>query len=426
MKINLDRVIKDIETLATFTATPGNGVTRLSYTKEDRAAREYLISEMKKIGLKVWEDGFSNLFGRREGKNPEAPVILIGSHYDSVTNGGAFDGVAGVVAALEVLRVFEENNIENYYPIEIIAMNAEEGHRFGVGTGVANSRALIGRFVEEELDLAKDKNGISKRQAMIEYGFTPDLESAKRPEGSIKTFIELHVEQGPILDNNKKEIGLVEDFPGIGRYKVKFQGELKATTAPMDIRKDALVAASKFVLAVNKILKEIGGGITGNVGELTISPNSHQFVPEFAEASVEVRVFDDKVLSEVNLYEEFKKEIEAIEEETKVKIELSEVARRGYSNPTPPSHMSAKNNEIAKKICDELGYSCMVLKEGTGHDAMMMSEFIPTNMIFVPSKRGGITHHPDEWTEYEDLKKGIDVLLYSVKELSSSEEMQQD
>jgi amidase, hydantoinase/carbamoylase family len=426
MKVNLDRVIKDIETLATFTSTPGNGVTRLSYTKEDRLAREYLKSEMKKFGLKVWEDGFSNLFGRREGKNPKAPVIMIGSHYDSVTNGGAFDGVAGVVAALEVLRIFEENNIHNYYPIEIIAMNAEEGHRFGVGTGVANSRALIGRFVEEELDFAKDKNGISKRQAMIEYGFTPDLDSAKRPKGSIKTFIELHVEQGPILDNNKKDIGLVENFPGIGRYKVKFQGQLKASTAPMNTRRDALVAASKFVLAVNKIAQKVGDAITGTVGELRISPNSHQLVPEFAEASVEIRVFDEEGLSKVNLYDEFEKELKVIEEETKVKIELSEVARRGYSNPTPPSHMSSKNNEIAKRICERLGYSCMVLKEGTGHDAMMMSEFTPTNMIFVPSKRGGTTHNPDEWTDYEDIKKGIDVLMYSVKELSAFEEAQQD
>src|SRR5690625_3389148 len=119
METNLNRVIQDIETLATFSATPGNGVTRSSYSKEDQLAKDYLRKEMEKIGLKIWEDGFSTLFGRREGKNPDAPAIMIGSHYDSVLNGGRFDGVAGVVAALEVLRVFEENNIDNYYPIEI-------------------------------------------------------------------------------------------------------------------------------------------------------------------------------------------------------------------------------------------------------------------------------------------------------------------
>lgn len=130
MKVNLDRIIRDIETLAAFTSTPGQGVTRSSYSKEDKLAKAYIKNEMEKIGLNVWEDGFSTLFGRREGKNPDAPVIMIGSHYDSVVNGGAFDGTAGTIAALEVLRVFHENNIENEFPIEMIAMNAEEGETF--------------------------------------------------------------------------------------------------------------------------------------------------------------------------------------------------------------------------------------------------------------------------------------------------------
>jgi allantoate deiminase len=416
MKVNLDRVIKDIETLATFTATPGHGVTRSSYSHEDTLAKEYLKNEMKKIGLKVWEDGFSTLFGRREGKNPQAPVIMIGSHYDSVVNGGAFDGVAGVVAALEVLRVFYENNIENYYPIEIIAMNAEEGETFGPSTGVSNSRAMVGTLTEKELDTVKNRHGLTKREAMKEYGLIPDLESAKREKGSIKNFIELHIEQGPVLDKESLDIGLVEYLPGIGRYKVKFNGKLEDSTAPMDNRKDALLAASKFVIAVNQIVKGLGSGITGTVGQLDISPNSNQFVPDYVQASVEIRTFNEKIMKELHLYDQLMAVLKSIEEETNVETELIEMARIGYSNPTPPSVMVKENVELMENICKDLGYKYKIINNGTGHDAMIMTDFAPTNFIYVPSK-DGISHHPDEWTDYEDIKKGIDVMMHLVLEV---------
>lgn len=416
MKVNLDRVIQDIETLATFTETPGNGVTRSSYSHEDKLAKKYLKEEMEKIGLKVWEDEFSTLFGRREGRNPSAPVIMIGSHYDSVVNGGAFDGVAGTIAALEILRVFHENNIENEYPIEIIAMNAEEGETFGPGTGVSNSRALIGTLTEKELDAVKNRHGLTKREAMKGYGLIPDLEAAKREKGSIKNFIELHIEQGPVLDNNNLDIGLVEYLPGIGRYKVKFHGQLADSTAPMDTRQDAMIAASKFVLAVNQIVKSLGAGITGTVGELGVSPNSHQFVPEYVQAKVEIRTFDAETLHNVNLFDLLMREIKAIQEETNVEIELIEMARRGYSNPTPPSVMVKENVDIMENICKKLDYKYTIINNGTGHDAMIMTDFAPTNFIYVPSK-DGISHHPDEWTDYEDIKKGIDVMMHLVLDL---------
>ncbi len=416
MKVNLDRIIKDIETLATFTATPGNGVTRSSYSHEDKVAKEYLKTEMEKIGLKVWEDGFSTLFGRREGKNPDAPVIMIGSHYDSVVNGGAFDGVAGTVAALEIMRVLHENNIKNEYPIEIIAMNAEEGETFGPGTGVSNSRAMVGTLTEKELDTVRNRHGLTKREAMKEYGLIPDLEAAKREKGSIKNFIELHIEQAPILDNNNIDIGLVEYLPGIGRYKIKFHGKLADSTAPMDTRQDAMIAASKFVLAVNQLVKSLGPGIAGMVGEMEISPNSHQFVPEYVQAKVEIRTFDVETLKDVNLRDLLMAEIKSIQEETNVEIELIEMARIGYSNPTPPSVMVKENVDKMEDICKDLGYKYTIINNGTGHDAMIMTDFAPTNFIYVPSKNG-ISHHPDEWTDYEDIKKGIDVMLHLVMDL---------
>lgn len=420
MKTNLKRIINDIETIATFNASPGNGVTRSSYSQEDQQAKDYLKKEMEKLNLKIWEDEFSTLFGRREGTNPNAPAILIGSHYDSVVNGGAFDGVAGVVAALEVLRVFEENQIDHYYPIEIIAMNAEEGETFGPGSGVSNSRAMIGTMTEKELDIAKNRFGETKREAMRKYGLIPDLESAKRNLVEIKSFIELHIEQGPNLENEKKDIGLVEYLPGIGRYIVKFYGETEDSTAPMNERKDALLAASSFTLAVNRIMKDLGEGITGTVGEMHITPNSHQFVPEFVELSIEVRTMDKELLDRIDLRNAFLKEIKAIEKETNVKIELKERARIAYSNPTPPSVMDKNTVTLMEELCNQLEYSYMILNKGTGHDAMITAEHIPTNMIYVPSK-DGITHHPDEWTDYDDLQKGIELMFHTVSKISKKD-----
>jgi len=407
LETSFERIKDDIINLSKFNATPGEGVTRSSYSKEDKQAREYLIDEMKKIGLDIYEDGYKTLFGRKEGKIKDAPVVMIGSHYDSVVNGGAFDGAAGVVTALEAMRILKENDVENDYPIELIVMNAEEGETFGSGTGVSNSRAMVGTLTEEELKTAKNRHGQTKWEAMNEYGFTPNLEDAKRPENSIKDFIELHIEQGPILEKKDIDLGLVEYLPGIGRFKARFYGDSGDSTAPMKERKDALVAASKFTLAVENLMKDHEKSMAGGVGSLDISPNSNQFIPDYTEAFVEIRTFKK---DEVDVKEKIKTFLSEIEEETGVRTELEEIARIGYSNPTPPSVMDTENIEKMKKICDDFDYSHTIINNGTGHDAMIMTDFAPTNMIYVPSK-DGISHDPDEWTDYEYLKKGADLLL---------------
>ena len=407
MNINLERIIKDIETLATFNATLGKGVTRLSFTKEDRQAREYIKEEMKSIGLKVWEDGYSNLFGRKEGKDPSAPAIMIGSHFDSVINGGPFDGVAGLVAALEVARVLVENKVDTYYPIEVVAMNDEEGVRFG--TGLSNSRAMVGAIGEEELDKAVDKDGISLRQAMIDFGITPDLEDAKRPKDSIKAFIELHIEQGPILEDNGKDIGLVETIVGIDKYDCIFKGKPgHAGTTPMINRKDALIGASEFVLAINRMVKEVGQGTVGTVGELNVSPNAPNVIPGHVQLSVDIRSNKDENIKTIG--NEIIKEVERIEKSLDIDIEVKNTLY------VPPVHMSKEITDIMEKSTKELGYSYMRMNSGAGHDAMIMAEIASTSLIFVPSK-DGLSHHPDEWTDYEDLKKGVEVMLDTVIQL---------
>lgn len=419
MLTKIERIQKDLETLATFTSTPGKGVTRSSYSKEDTMAKEYLLSEMKKLNLQIYEDGVGTIFGRKEGTLKDAPVVMLGSHYDSVVNGGAFDGAAGTVAALEVMRVLTEEGFVNDYPLELIVMNAEEGATFGPSTGVTNSRAMVGTLTMDELKTVKNRFGQTKWEAMAEYGLSPDLESCIRKPGSIKNFVEMHVEQGPVLDREGVEIGLIEYLAGIGRYTLRFFGKTADSTAPMDTRKDALVAAASFIQEFDARIKALGDDVTGMVGKLDITPNSNQFVPEYVEGKVEIRTFKKEITQTTDFKKLIQEILDRVSAEYGIRCELQEIRRINYPNPTGPSVMNPENVEKMKAICEDLGYSYLVINNGTGHDSMIMTDFCDTNMLYVPSRNGGVSHCPEEWSEYEDIKKGADVLLHLITNLSA-------
>ena len=407
--------------MAKFTSTPGKGVTRSSYSKEDRLAKDYFIEEMKKLNIDIHEDSFGTLFGRKEGTLKDAPAVMFGSHYDSVVNAGAFDGVAGTVSALEVMRILTENGFVNDYPLELIVMNAEEGETFGPSTGVTNTRAMMGTMTQHELDTVKNRFGQTKAEAMKEYGLNPDLKEAIRDPKTIKNFIELHVEQGPVLDREKVEIGLIEYLAGIGRYTIRFYGATADSTAPMKTRKDALVAAANFIAEFDERIKELGPDVTGMVGKLDITPNSNQFVPEYVEGKIEIRTFSKAIVENVDFKEMIESLLEKAGEKFAIRTELQEIRRINYPNPTGPSIMNGDNVKKMQRICDELGYSHVLINNGTGHDSMIMTDFVDTNMIYVPSRNGGVSHCPEEWTDYESIKKGADVLLHLVMELSKKE-----
>ncbi len=421
MQTKVNRIQNDIETLAKFTSTPGKGVTRSSYSKEDRLAKDYFIEEMKKLNIDIHEDSFGTLFGRKEGTLKDAPAVMFGSHYESVVNAGAFDGVAGTVSALEVMRILTENGFVNDYPLELIVMNAEEGETFGPSTGVTNTRAMMGTMTQHELDTVKNRFGQTKAEAMKEYGLNPDLKEAIRDPKTIKNFIELHVEQGPVLDREKVEIGLIEYLAGIGRYTIRFYGATADSTAPMKTRKDALVAAANFIAEFDERIKELGPDVTGMVGKLDITPNSNQFVPEYVEGKIEIRTFSKAIVENVDFKEMIESLLEKAGEKFAIRTELQEIRRINYPNPTGPSIMNGDNVKKMQRICDELGYSHVLINNGTGHDSMIMTDFVDTNMIYVPSRNGGVSHCPEEWTDYESIKKGADVLLHLVMELSKKE-----
>ena len=403
----MERVKRDIENLSSFNSTPGRGVTRLSLSEEDSQARDYLKTQMTKAGLEIYEDGYGSLFGRLEGEQSGSPTVMIGSHYDTVINAGPFDGVVGVIAGIEIARVLQENNIKLNCPLEIAAFNDQEGIRFG--KGISNSRALTGDLKEEELDNRVDASGKSLRDAMIEYGIEPDLESAKRKPGSIKSFLELHIEQGPILSKLKKQIGLVETILGYNIMEIKFRGRSgHAGTTSMDMRNDALVVASRFVLFVNDVARKVGDGAVSTVGQMEIRPNASNVIPQYVKLTLDVRADKQTTIDKINAL--VVEELEDIGNDKGIEVEM----KRTLS--IPPVDMSKDNLEILVQKSEELGLDYEIMNSGAAHDAMIMSKIAPSSLVFVPSVNG-LSHHPEEWTEYDDIVKGIQLLLLTTCEI---------
>jgi allantoate deiminase len=407
VEAKVERLQRDIEALAQFTATPGAGVTRFSFTPEDRAAREYIKGEMARAGLTVREDAAGTVIGRREGEVP-GPVVMVGSHFDSVKHGGPFDGTAGVVAALEIARVFQEHNVKTRYPIEFIAMIEEEGGRFG--GGLFGSRAMAGKVSREELLRNKDAQGISTAEAMAAFGFPPEnIKAAERRPEDLKAFFELHIEQGPVLEAAGIDVGVVETIVGIVEYEVEIGGRPDhAGTTPMTMRADALVAASRVVQAVERLAREAGGGAVGTVGRLEVAPGAANIVPGRVRFTVDFRAKDGRTLAD--LVAGLKT---ALHEACQGELTFTLTEKLSV----PPVVLPEAIRALLVREAEARGISTKVMLSGAGHDAMVMAGLTDVGLIFVPS-RGGRSHCPEEWTDYAALKKGVDVLLGTILQIA--------
>jgi allantoate deiminase len=403
METNVRRIQQDIENLARFTATPGQGVTRFSFTPEDRGAREYVKKVMAEAGLSVREDGAGTVIGRRSGK-VDGPVVMVGSHFDSVMCGGAFDGTAGVVVAIEIARVLEEHEVSTVYPIEIIAMVEEEGGRFGAG--LFGSRAMAGLVSDRQLEF-RDDEGVSMAQAMRDFGFDPaQLETARRHPEDLKAFFELHIEQGPILEAEGVSVGLVEAIVGMRTYQVTITGRPDhAGTAPMDMRADALVAASEVVQRVRSTALDVGNGAVGTVGQMQVLPGAANIVPGMVRFTVDLRSHIESALDE--LHSRLYSAVEQACVREGVSYTLEQVS------DAKPAHLSPNLQDILAKEARVRGISTKRMISRAGHDTQIMATLTDAALIFVPSK-GGRSHCCEEWTDYADLKKGADVLLGAV------------
>lgn len=406
MTANKERIEQHIDALKQFTATPGQGVTRLTYSKEDLQARNYIKEKMTEYGLVVSEDGFGNIFGKLEGTLSDAPSVIVGSHFDSVPNGGAYDGTAGVVVGLEVAALFQELQLKPTYPLEVIAMVEEEGSRFG--GGLMGSRGMTGLLSEEEFYKLADKDDILATDAMSAIGLDYSKEKVRLPE-TIKAFLELHIEQGPILEEKGIRIGVVEAIVGLNHLEVTVQGRAgHAGTTPMDYRSDALVAAAKILATFPQIAKETGNGTVITTGRLQVFPNGANVIPDKVVFSVDIRSGKEEQISQA------RQQVDEL---------LS--AHNGIDGITisaeeqlfiEPKELDTELRGLLKEVSDELSIPYCSMSSGAGHDAMVLSDFTACGMLFIPSK-DGLSHCPEEWSDAGDLADGTDVLFETIKRL---------
>ena len=376
--IKVEQIKKQLEALAQFNATPGVGVTRMAFTPEERQARDYLRREMEAVGLEVYTDAAGNMFGRREGTDSMAAPVMIGSHLDTVRHGGAFDGAAGVVVALEVARVMQERKLATTHPVEVVVLTEEEGGRFGAG--LYGSRAMVSDL-SVELDKT-DADGITQRQAMQDFGFDPErIGEAVRKPGSIKAFLELHIEQGPVLEKKRTSLGIVETIVGIRTISVTIHGRADhAGTTPMEMRRDALVGASKVIVAINEIARTIGNQTVATVGTIDLKPGAFNVVPAQVEFTVDLRAPAEGLL--VKATEKMERMLGQVCGE--LGLEYVWDQRLGVSPVTTDKEIV----ELITEIAVAKGFSSRKMVSGAGHDAMVMAQLCPIGLLFVPSREG--------------------------------------
>jgi N-carbamoyl-L-amino-acid hydrolase len=403
LHINSQRVQGTLVKLSEFGRTPDGGVTRLGYSDTDLAAREYVVGLMKQAGLDVRMDQAGNLFGRRAGSE-NLPVLLFGSHIDSVINGGNFDGDLGSLGAIEVIRALNEGGVKTRHPLEVVIWTNEEGNHFGVGTmGSGIAAGLLGPEILER----KDDQGLTVADWLRRYGRDPaHLADARIARGALAGYLELHIEQGPNLDQAKIPIGVVQGIVGIKRWRCVATGFANhAGTTPMDRRKDALAAAARDLLAVRDVVRAETGRQVGTVGYIKVEPGAINVIPGRVEFPVELRDLDAAKID--RMWNQFQEKLKQVDKEESVETRCAALDDVAPAR-TDPS-MQAAIREAAKS----LGLATMDLPSGAGHDAQEMAKLAPFGMIFVPS-RDGISHSPKEFTSWQDVANGAEVLYRSV------------
>lgn len=409
LEISLERLLSDLYELAKIGETQGQGRTRLALSDEDHRARRLLISKMVDAGLEVRVDKVGNIIGRRRGVEDNLPVVAFGSHIDTVPNAGMFDGCLGVLAGLEVIRTLNQNNIPTRHPLELISFSNEEGVRYPLMTG---SRVAAGSLQLDEAYGQTDSSGITYLEA-LKSGH-PNVENLAEPlrrHGEIKAWVELHIEQGPVLDSEKISIGIVEAIAGISQWLLEINGRSgHAGTTPMTFRRDPVIGASKIALEINRLAREKGSGVFGTVGIIRTYPSAINVIANRAEMSIDLRDISPQRLNES------RREILSYIEDTLSGLGLTYSTReRARLEPTP---MSKTVMDSIMEAVNRTGVSYRMIPSGAVHDTQNMARITDVGMVFVPS-RDGISHAPDEWTEPTDIKAGADVLLHTILELAS-------
>jgi len=401
-------VMATLEHLAEFGASE-RGITRLAFDTAERQAREYIEEEMRQAGLSVRRDAFGNVIGRMEGAESGAPAVVTGSHLDTVPEGGKYDGAVGVVGALSAIRQLKAAGPLTH-PLEMIIFAAEESSRFGYGT--MGSKAMIGMANIAAWSKAQDQAGVLFPAALAAQDIDLNkVKEAARQGEEIKAFVELHIEQGPVLERAEINIGVVEAIAAPTRLRITVEGTpAHSGTTPMEDRQDALVSAAMIILAVQEIaLDESYRGTVGTVGIVKVLPNVMNVVPGWVEMGVDIRGVDHESI--IDTIQEIKDAVSTIADGQETPVSIVVLTS---DKPVPLHPEIVDTVEAASR---SLNLSCRRMNSGAGHDAMNMAHIAPAGMIFIPC-RAGISHNPDEYAAPDDIMNGIAVLSETLRQLA--------
>ncbi len=407
LQVDFPRLKSDIKSLAAIGRAADHGIYRMAFTDADLAAREWLKSRMADAGLSVFQDGAANLFGRLDGDDGQA-TVMTGSHIDTVPGAGHLDGALGVLCGLEALRVIRERGLTLKRPLEMAAFSDEEG-RFG---GMFGSQALSGQLSPEWILNARDLAGHSLTQAMADQGLDAmDALSAARSPQSLHAFVELHIEQGPVLDACGAAIGIVEGICGLRRWEVRLTGIANhAGTTPMSMRQDAFQGLAEFSSEIDRVLEEHGGPASvATIGRVDLSPGAANVVPGEATFSLEFRDVNSGVLDDLG--DAFRRTLSAIARRRDLMFNFEVL-----SDLTPVT-CDAGILQRAETTARDFGYLTERLPSGAAHDSQQIARIARTGMIFVPSKAGR-SHSAAEWTAWSDINAGANVLLNTLYQLA--------
>ncbi|AMJ65006.1 Zn-dependent hydrolase [Hymenobacter sp. PAMC 26628] len=408
LKVNEQRVASRIAELAKFGMDDKGHGYRVAYTKGDIDGRAWFIGQLKRAGLDPIIDAAGNIIGKRKGKNQALKPIAFGSHIDMVPDGGNYDGPLGSISALEVIDVLNENKLLTEHPLEIIIFANEEG-------GTIGSMAMAGGLTKAGLQ-QKSQNGLTMADGIKAIGGNPDnIQSCIRKKGDIHAWLELHIEQGGILERENVQIGVVEGIVGIVHWEVTVEGFANhAGTTPMAMRQDALLASARVILAVNEVINSVKGNQVGTIGRIAATPNAYNVIPGKVVLGLEIRDLSaDKI--EI-LFREIEKRAAAIATESNTTIRFERQA-----NASKPALTDKKLQETINTAAKALGFSTKFMQSGAGHDSQEIASIAPVAMIFVPSV-GGISHSHKEFTRTVDMANGANVLLQTIMSIDKDKE----
>lgn len=403
-QVDGDRMIAHLNAMGAIGKDPAGGYSRVAYTDADRQGRDYVMGLMRAAGLTVNIDAAGNISGRRVGSDPGLPVLVIGSHIDSVPQGGNYDGIVGSLGAIEVAQSLDDGHVALRHTLEVLIFQNEEG-------GLQGSRAISGELRAENLN-ETTRSGKTLRDGIAFIGGDPSsLASVRRKPGDIFAYLELHIEQGGTLAAEKIDIGVVEGIVGNGRWDVTIDGFANhAGTTPMNQRHDALLAGAKFIEAVNRIVTSIPGRQVGTVGKIQAIPGAYNVVPGRVILGLDVRDLDQDKID--TLFSKMRDEAEQIGQASGTKFSFHQVVA------DKPALTDPRLRQIIADRAKQLNLSTKLLPSGATHDAQSMARLAPAGMIFVPSI-GGISHAPEEFSRPQDIVNGANVLLGAVQRLDA-------